>query len=288
MSAMQAMMPLFPSPVASEKAVYRRIEGLRASSPVPRKLLASCDVQTSVLEGQKVITLVPHGLDEAAPNLIYVHGGAYVLPIGRPQWGILTELLDRTPARITVPLYSLAPGGKVDDALTFLSAVADSVLSQDRSLFIAGDSAGGGLALALAQHLRDSERVQAKALFLFSPWVDVEMRNPDIQSLETVDHALKVGPLLLCGQWWAGERALSDPKVSPINGNLAGLPSVHSFVGSSEIFFPDVSRLHDAILDAGGESALTVAPRGFHVYVSAAFVPESRVALDHVAAVLAG
>jgi monoterpene epsilon-lactone hydrolase len=203
------------------------------------------------------------------------------------HWRLISALLRRTPAAVTVPLYALAPQHGMDDAYRLLDAVTERLGDHAPAgpVVYAGDSAGATLALTYAIRQRDTGAAnQPAALVLFSPGVDLTMTNPAITALEPRDSILTSAQVRTVGQWWSGGRPLSDPAVSPLRADLSGLPPAHLFAGDQEILFPDIEAMHDKIRLAGGSSTLTVARGGFHDYPVAFWTPESRQALDLAAA----
>ncbi|TDZ96396.1 alpha/beta hydrolase [Mycobacteroides salmoniphilum] len=282
---------LQPKPLESEAATREVLPKRLPPAPIPGSLRRRCTIERTIVEGFDVVTLRPRSLPAGSSHLLYLHGGAYISPLVSAHWRIIEALLRRTPASVTVPMYGLAPEHTVDEAFEMLDVLTAGITAKTPAgrLVVAGDSAGGGLALAHTQHLRDGNRqVLPAALILFSPWVDVTMANPDIAAIEPRDVMLASAGLRACGTWWSGGRQTTDPRVSPLLGNLIGLPPVSTFQGGYDLFLPDVTRLHERIQQAGGSSSLTIAPGGFHVYVSAPWTPEARAALDKAATVLRG
>lgn len=107
-------------------------------------------------------------------HFIYLHGGSYVNELIGPHWSIIYGLLRRTGAKITIPLYPLAPRFSCLDALEFLNELHDKLsLHIGERYSIAGDSAGAGLALAFTQELRDKNKRLPASVILFSTWLDV-------------------------------------------------------------------------------------------------------------------
>lgn len=259
----------------------------RPDLPPLASLRRRYDVLTEVAAGQNVVTVRPRGLRADAPRVIYLHGGAFIAPMGRMHWMLIAGLLRRTAAAVTVPLYALAPQHTMDDAYRLLDAVTQQL--EDRApagpVSYAGDSAGATVALSYAIRQRDAGAAkQPAALVLFSPGADLTMTNPAIAALEPRDPVLTSVQIRTVGQWWSGGRPLTDPAVSPLHADLAGLPPAHLFAGDQEILFPDIAALHDKIRLARGSSTLTVARGGFHDYPIALWTPESRQALDQAAA----
>ncbi|WP_066039688.1 alpha/beta hydrolase fold domain-containing protein [Herbiconiux solani] len=287
---------------------------------IPKRLERLCHIETTTRHGRPVITLTPRGgggaavgaradtggagagggaaragagagpVDPAgaaspAAEIVYLHGGAYVNPLLGAHWAIIEQLVRRMDARVTVPLYGLAPWHTVDDALPLLREVYDEVRARtDGPVLIAGDSAGGGLALALAMELRDEGAPPPDALLLISPWVDVRLENPGIPPLEPGDRMLGAGTLRLAGDLWRGSRSADDPVVSPIADALAGLPPIRAVVGGKEIFVPDVRAFARKARAAGTDAELRIYPDGFHDFVGATFTLEARDALAWFAA----
>lgn len=264
----------------------------RPDLPPPPWLRRRYHVRTATAAGQDVVTVRPHALRADAPRVIYLHGGAFIAPMGRMHWLLISALLRRTPAAVTVPLYALAPQHDMDDAYRLLDAVTARL--EDRPpagpVVYAGDSAGATLALTYALRQRDqAARGEAAAkppaaLVLFSPGADLTMTNPAIAAIEPRDPVLTSAQVRTVGQWWSGGRPLADPAVSPLLADLSGLAPVHLFAGDQEVLFPDIALMHEKITQAGGTSTLTVARGGFHDYPVALWTPESRQALDQAAA----
>jgi monoterpene epsilon-lactone hydrolase len=291
MSVTRGLVGLLPNSLKSAEALHRRVSRPRIAAPVPRALRRRCTVATQVVGGFDVLTLRPHDVDTAGRHMLYLPGGAYVSPMIGAQWSIIGALMRRTPVTVTVAMYPLAPEYTVEHGLAFLDAVGANLAIDNgiERLVYAGDSAGGGLALAHVLHQRDSGiGRRPDGLVLFAPWVDATMSNPDIAALEARDTMLYAPALRTCGAWWAGRRDVTDPSVSPIYANMSGLPPVSIFQGGHDLLLPDAALLCERIQEAGGSSSLVVAEDGFHVYVAAWWTPEARHALGLAAEAIAG
>ena len=126
-----------------------------------------------------------------------------------------------------------------------------------------GDSAGGNLALVLAQgHPHDGTLA---GLTLIAPWVDVGMGNPAIDAVEPHDPWLTRAGMLPIASHWAAGRALTDPVVSPLYGDLAVLPPTLVLVGTRDICRPDCERLRE-LAPATVDLTLHVEPGSPHDY----------------------
>lgn len=276
-----------PRPFRTEEAV-RRTAGRLRSPNVPLALRRRCRVERGTVEGFPVITLTPR--HPSGAELMYLHGGAYVFPLRRPHWWIISAIIRRTGATVTVPLYGLAPQHSVAEALPFVDAVCDGIRrrSPGSPLFLAGDSAGGGLALAHLMDRRNRGTALPGAVFLFAPWVDCSMANPAIKGLQRHDPLLDVPGLRYAAGLWADGLPLDSWQVSPVNDTLDGLPPILLFQGGSDLLLPDSERFALKAAAAGTPVELQVVPDGFHVYAAAVFTPEAAAALDRIADVVKG
>jgi len=255
-------------------------------APVPRSLQASHEVSESIVAGIPVIRLTPR----TGPNghhLIYTHGGGYVRPLMSPQWHMIATAIRDTGATVTVPLYRLAPEGCAAEAYPALRAVHEQVAAEADAVTLAGDSAGGGLALGQAIDHRDRGTPPVRQVLLFAPWLDLELRHPGIPALQPLDTMLRVEVLRAAGRMWARNQDPADPLLSPIRADLAGLPPVHLFQGGHDILAADARDLAVRLRAAGNAGTATWADDGFHVYVAATWTPESRAAFTQVRELLA-
>ena len=144
-----------------------------------------------------------------------------------------------------MPLYPLAPEFNVKHAFYLLNRLYDLYIGQ--KVILAGDSAGGGLALAFTEYLLQSQKVLPQKLILFSPWVDLSMDNLDAKKYEKIDPSLSVVGLKVVGKAWAGDTFVKDYTVSPLYGNLKGLCPVFLTTGERELFLPDITRLKNRL-----------------------------------------
>jgi monoterpene epsilon-lactone hydrolase len=256
----------------------------RHPAPVTERLLALCDVVTTTVDGRDVITLTPKA-GASGIEIIYTHGGSYVHPIIRRHWDLIQAILERTGATITVPLYKLAPAGRMAEAYEFLDKVYASVSERagtEHPIFLAGDSAGGGLALGQTIRYRDAGKRAPNGLILFSPWVELTMTNPAIAKYQPSDPMLRRDSLAASARLWTDD--LETPLASQINDSLAGLPPLAIYQGGHEILLPDVEALAKKAEAAGTKVHYWFSPKAFHVWPAVGWLPESKAALDDVAA----
>ena len=234
-----------------------RLEKKRAAGEKPYELPESLRLRAPVAEsdanGTQVFTLNP---DAAGPTVVYLHGGAFINPFNAYQWRFMDRLASETGARVVAPAYHLAPWADYRRAYDDLLALWETL--PDNPVILMGDSAGGGLALGLAEALVKAGTRLPDRLVLFSPWVDLSMDNPDIPAYAEVDPILRLELVRVHGRYWAGNGDTHHWQVSPLYGDMAGLPPTDIYCGTRELLYPDIVRLSEGLTRAGVETRLTV------------------------------
>ncbi len=220
-------------------------------------------------------------------HVVYLHGGAYVYDMAPVQWRMLGKLMRLVEIELTAPLYPLAPEATCEEVLRWTHEVYRQVLERanGKPVVLMGDSAGGGLALALSQTLRDAAEPLPAAQVLISPWLDVTCSDPSQASLEAVDPLLALPGLRAAGTWYAGALSPHDPRVSPLFGNFDGLPPTLALTGTHDLLHLDVLRLGARMRISDSELTVIEAPRMLHVW-PAMPIPEAGLALEQIAAYL--
>ena len=132
-----------------------------------------------------------------------------------------------------------------------------------KRVIIMGDSAGGGFTLALAQEARNDSIDMPSRLVLISPWVDVLGGDDALQENDTF---LNAEVLRKIGADWAGDIDPRNPMISPLYGDMNGLPPTDLFTGTWEIFYTDIVKTYDKMKAAGVDARLHVAEKMGHVY----------------------
>lgn len=227
----------------------------RKPTPRPRRRWArDFAITESGERGYPVITLTPLvGAAPDAPHLLYLHGGGYVMDIASLHWDLVADLCLRLGASATVPLYPLAPESKAAATLGQMRALYAELAERhgaDR-ITVMGDSAGGGMTLALAQMLRDEGAALPARLVLYSPWLDATGTAEGQRAIEPRDRMLAVSGLKACGDLYRGDLAIDDPRVSPLFGALEGLPPMAIFSGGDDILLVDGRRLAQRLREPG-------------------------------------
>lgn len=198
--------------------------------------------------------------------ILYLHGGGYCIGAPASHRAITTALAAGSGMPVHVPDYRLAPEHPFPAALDDALAVYESLTaSTPASIAVAGDSAGGGLALALTLAARARGLLPPAALLLLSPWVDLRCEAPSIAGRARSDPMLSPAGLRRWARLYADASA-DATLCSPLGADLAGLPPVLIQVGTDEILHDDAARLGRAIAAAGGRVELQVYPGLWHVF----------------------
>jgi acetyl esterase/lipase len=197
-------------------------------------------------------------------------------PISAWQVSFAARMADDLDARVVMPDYPLAPEHTWRDSHDDLVDLARR-LATGNELVIAGDSAGGGLALAIAESLRDHGGPQPRRLLLISPWVDLTTSTPETAELDAIDSWLFIGKLRAYAGWWAGTPDdLARPEVSPGLADLAGLPPTLMFCGTRDLLVPGCRLLARRAAEAGWDLTYVEEPDLIHVYPILPFIPEAK------------
>jgi epsilon-lactone hydrolase len=277
-----------PPPMSSDADALRaQVAKSHAKGPAQpsnafRKLF---DVREEQIDGQRVWTASPRTAANNPMRILYVPGGAYVFQPQSLHWDIVKALIERTGATVVLPAYPVAPEHDWQPAYAMINTIYARLVAEvgAKRVVIAGDSAGGGITLSLAQQLRDAGRSLPAALVLFSPWLDVTLSDPTQVALDKVDRILSIASLRITGEWWSGDLPPTDPRISPLFGALAGLPPIAVFTGTDDLLYPDATRLAAKANEAGASLTLFTYPHMFHDWMGVTVLPEAARALDEAA-----
>jgi cation diffusion facilitator CzcD-associated flavoprotein CzcO/acetyl esterase/lipase len=213
-------------------------------------------------------------------SVLFLHGGAYCVGSPRTHRALAAWLARDSGLPVVVPDYRLAPEHPFPAALDDALAAYDALIAQGPVL-IAGDSAGGGLALALAVQVRDTGRPAPAGLALLSPWVDL---RPGQQPADVPGEAmLSADWMQACARHYAGT-ATDDPRVSPLLADLRGLPPVLVQCGTDELLQGQSRALAEALTAAGVQATLDEVPHRWHVFqLHAGQLPSANAAVSRIA-----
>jgi acetyl esterase/lipase len=222
--------------------------------------------------------------------ILYLHGGAYLAGSPRTHSAMLGRLAKLTGLRVLAPRYRLAPEHPAPAAFDDANAAYSELLRQGYrpdQIILGGDSAGGGLALALLAHLC-AQGQQPLALFAFSPWTDLTQSGESLRSNAALDPLLPVARIAEAVGFVKGDLAADDPRISPLFADFLNPPPVHMFVGSTEILRDDTLRMAENLRRAGGDVRVTDVKDAPHVWpLFDGFIAQARVTLQEVAGFIA-
>ncbi|EMP56106.1 alpha/beta hydrolase [Marinobacter santoriniensis NKSG1] len=248
------------SPRVPVKLQRRLIRQAYRSSTPPR----GCQFEHGILADVPVLRT--RTANPGTGVVLYLHGGAFMIGSPDTHRGLTGHLAQACGCEVVTPDYRLAPEHPFPAALedahdTYLALIAEGV--PPAQIALAGDSAGAGLCVALAMHLRDRGEPLPGSLTLFSPWTDLTQtqlyspeREPVIQSGWTEKAA----------RLYAGSEALDHPLISIVYGDFKGLPPMLIQVGSEEILLNDAVRLKDVAERDGEPVRLEIYNSLWHVF----------------------
>ncbi len=224
---------------------------------------------------------------EPRRTVVYLHGGGFVAPIDPFHVRYAARLATQLHARIVLPDYPLAPEHTWRDSHAAVVELTARWLTEPEPVVLAGDSAGGGFALAVAEALRDRGGPQPSHLLLHSPWVDLTTSTPETESFSARDPWLFLGKLRAYAAWWAGTPAdLGRFEVSPALGDLGGLPPALVFCGTRDTLAPGCRLLASRAEGTSWDLTYVEEPDLIHVYPLLPLVPEAARAWRQTAAFL--
>ena len=206
--------------------------------------------------------------EHPAQTVFYFHGGGYVNQPNGLQTTMAARTAKETGCEVVLMVYPKLP---VYDCLTCYKLCVEYYLNYLKEkdcgkIVFMGDSAGGGLALGLAEVLRDQGNVCPEELILISPGVDMTVTNSEIPNYVDKDPMLGIDGVRRLGEVWANGLSTKDPRVSPTYGDLSGLGRVTLTTGTWEILYPDILLLSKKFEKAGVDCNLIIGDRMIHCY----------------------
>lgn len=270
-----------------EQAVARRARRLFGSLPVYRWLrtrgLRIIPVNDQGVRGEWVVP------KEFGDNVIlYLHGGGYVSCTPATHRPITAALARLTGSRVFALDYRLAPEHRfpaaLDDAVTAYQWLLEQGLAAS-AISVAGDSAGGGLALGLLLQARDMGLPLPACGVCFSAWTDLAGTGASVRFNDGRCAMFRTENLAEFASVYLGGRSPFETYASPGHADLSGLPPLLLQVGSTELLLDDSRMVHDKIQRAGGVSKLEIYEDVFHCWqMLDGVLPEAGVALRQAAA----
>lgn len=197
--------------------------------------------------GRNIFIINPKKKEKTDIKILYFHGGAYVAEATKKHWEFLEQIANDTGATIILPDYPLTPKYNYKDVFKMVVPLYKEIIDKidTKNLILMGDSAGGGLGLALEEKIvQENLEIPAKTI-LISPWLDVRLTNPKIDEVQKNDKYLNKETLKIAGIAYAGEDGINSYLVNPIDGDLSKLKNISILTGTYDILNPDVHKLKE-------------------------------------------
>lgn len=251
----------------SEAGARRRIRE-RTLRPVPygppATLRGDVRVDVEQVGGWPVYTITPTKRTITG-GVVYAHGGGWVGEIAPQHWTLSATLAAETGAVVTLPIYPLVPYGTAKPVQDGVVSLVRRSLDRHGPTVLAGDSAGGQIALSAAIRLRD-EGVTLPMTTLLSPALDLTWSNPRIPIVQPTDPWLGTPGGRVFAEHWRGALDLTDPVVSPLFGDFADLGPLTVLSGTRDVLNPDAHLLVERARDAGVPVDFHEGVGEFHVW----------------------
>ena len=221
------------------------------------------------------------GAQDNAPVLLYLHGGGFIACSPETHRPLVASLVRRVAGRAYVPAYRLAPEfpypAALQDATNAYRYMTDDCRIDPARIVIAGDSAGGGLALAHAMSLRDQGAVQPSAVVMFSPWTDLAATGKSLDENSERCAMFAGDTIRRAARFYLGDTDPVDPRVSPLYGDFRGLPPLLLHASEDEVLRDDTLRVATRARAAGVQVSVRLWPHVPHVWqFFVAVLPEAR------------
>ena len=266
--------------VVSLRRRYEKLDARRFRLP-PDVERASADCGAVPVEWVRV----PGSRDDRV--LLYLHGGSFAFRFPNAHAMLAARLSRRLGTRAVIPDYRLAPEhpfpAAPDDCARVYEWLLDSGIDADK-VIVAGDSAGGNLALVTLQRARTAAWPLPACVVLLSPALDCTLSSPSMAAYEGRDPMLQLANLLvLRGFYVRSPHDYTNPEVSPLFADFSGFPPLFLQAGAGELLRDEATRAAEKAHAAGVDVELELWPGAAHVFQIADFLPESDHAIDNIA-----
>ena len=257
------------------------LDGLGAMFKLPKGI----QIVKELANGVPAEWLIPPGV-ATERVVLYLHGGSYVAGSIKSHRSLAANIAVGAKARALIIDYRLAPEhphpAAVEDAVAAYRWLIDNQIDP-RHMVVAGDSAGGGLTLALLLSLRDGKIPLPAAGICLSPWTDLAFTGESWKSKAAVDLIIYAYKELEFARMYLGGIEPRAPLASPLYADLKGLPPLLVQVGTNEVLLSDSTRLVDRAKEAGVNAVIDEWEKMQHVWqFAASFIPEGRRAIARI------
>lgn len=229
-------------------------------SKLPKNLKSDYEIEIKKYSNRNVFVINQKD-KKTQKHIIYLHGGSYVGGIEKYHWDFIEDIINDTDYAVIVPDYPLAPKYTYKEVFEMIVPLYTDIIQEidPKNLILMGDSAGGGMALALEQQIGEMGLDVPEQLLLISPWLDTTMSNPKIDEVQKLDKKLNKETLKVAGITYSGRKNLESNfvdgeknyLVNPIDGPVDKLKNVTIFTGTHDILNPDVHVFADRASQQG-------------------------------------
>lgn len=237
---------------------------------IPQKANESCDIETKEFMSRKIFIIKPKTEQLSKKVILYFHGGAYVAEATTLHWDFLEKLANDTKSTIVMPDYPLTPKYTYKDVFNMVEPLYKEIISKVdvKNLVMMGDSAGGGITLALAEKISQNNIQLPSKTILISPWLNVTLTNEKIKEVQKNDKDLNKEKLLIAGISYArDEEVMKSYLVNPINGPLSKLKNVIIYTGTYDILNPDTHLLQEKAKKEGIDIQIKEYEQAPHIWI---------------------
>lgn len=257
------------APFATEAGARKRLrERTLRPKPYGPPLRLHSGVDVSVTRhgaGWPVYTFTPRNT-AATGSVVYVHGGGWVNEIAAQHWQLAAQIAAEAMTSVKVPIYPLVPYGSAREVVDGVSAAVLEATGAHGPTILAGDSAGGQIALSSLLQLRDIHGLTLPRAIAISPALDQSMTNPEIPVVQPSDPWLGTEGAKVFIDLWKDTLDVLDPVVSPLEGSLEGLGPITLFSGTRDILNPDSKLFAAKAAKAGVDLEFIELQGQIHVY----------------------
>ena len=252
------------------------------ATPVPKEIVIT-PTRVGGVDGEWA-----QGPSATGAVLLYLHGGGYVACSPTTHRPITCAFADQG-FRVYAPDYRMAPEHSFPAAIQDAVAVYKALLGDGipaGKIVVGGDSAGGGLALAMMLSLRVAGVPLPAAAVLFSPWTDLAATGESLRTNDKRCAMFRGGRIADGGRFYLGSADAKNPLASPLYADLAGLPPMIIHVGADEVLLDDSTRLAEKARAAGASVEIKIWPVVPHVWQIVPNMPEARQSIEEASAFL--
>ncbi len=237
-------------------------------------MLSRLNTATDVSFEPEIVGGVPgwwcHPAADDGAVFLHLHGGAYVVGAAWAYRALVSQIVARSGASAFIPGYGLGPERPFPAAFEDAMAVRQAIAARFDRFALVGDSAGGGLALAIASHVAHdaafSSGTQPRCLAPMSPWTDLSLSSASMTGKVDDDPLLTRAILSAAVRNYLGDGSTRDPRASPVFADLSGLPPLLIHVGDDEVLLDDSTRVMERVETSGGDALVVIWANMIHVF----------------------